>query len=60
MIKVFSMYIYESMVVNGESDRDSMARVRVHDVESGVKYALVVDETICIEASVRPIANNRA
>ena len=54
------MYIYESMVVNGESDRDSMARVRVHDVESGVKYALVVDETICIEASVRPIANNRA
>ena len=36
-----------------------MARVRVH-VESGVKYALVVDEKICIGVSVRPIANNRA
>ena len=47
MIQVFSMYVYESMVVNGELDRHSMARVRVH-VESGVKYALVVDEKICV------------
>jgi hypothetical protein len=37
-----------------KSDRDSMAKVRVH-VESGVKYALVVNEKICIGVSVRPI-----
>lgn len=37
-----------------ESDRDSIARVRVH-VESVVKYALDVDEKICVWVNVRPI-----